>query len=98
MEKKEARSHVLRNITFLVITILVFLMFVKEIAYAIDAVRHVGSIKSVKFSILQLSIYVSGIHNTTTYNIFNYPLIPMLAGLIYNIYIYIKICKDKSSF
>lgn len=95
MNKKLINSTTYKNICFLVITAFTILIFEKQIVSTLNAVKFVGSLKSIEYTILQLRIYVSNPYNTM-YSIFNYPLIPILCGFLYNIYIFIICHKNKS--
>ncbi|MBK1813595.1 hypothetical protein JHL18_23540 [Clostridium sp. YIM B02505] len=51
---------------------------------------------SIKYSILSMKTGVVQGSFSKIYTIYNYPLIPLFFGVIYNIYFLIKVYKDKN--
>jgi len=82
-----------KNLTFLIITIFATMTFMLQVCSALSTIKGMGTLNNIQYTIFQLKITVTndlfGKHNYL-YNIFNYPLIPISIGVIYNIYIVVK--------
>ena len=69
--------------------------FIMHVTSALYTIIGLGTLNSIGYTPFQLKIDVT----RDTYNhihiISNYPLIPILAGVIYNIYIWIKSYRNK---
>ena len=97
MNKKLISQVINKNLSFLVFSILTTLYFMRDVNQALYTPNDMGplTINSVGYTLFNLKIDVihGSFHNL--YIINNYPLIPLLMGIIYNIYILVKIYRNK---
>ena len=98
MNKKSNSEIAYRNLTFLIISIFATIYFMMEVTSALHTIKYNGMLGNVQYTIFQLKITVTNDLDGSNYlyNIFNYPLIPISAGLIYNIYIMIKGFRNRN--
>jgi hypothetical protein len=73
------------------------LSFMMQLKSALLTIKYGGVLNDVQYTLFQLKISISYDTYSQNYNIGNYPLIPILAGVLYNIYIIVKklMIKDK---
>jgi len=93
MNKKSHSEIANKNLMFLIITIFATMTFMLRVSSALSTIKGMGTLDNIQYTIFYLKITVTndlfGKHNYL-YNIFNYPLIPISIGVIYNIYIVVK--------
>jgi hypothetical protein len=97
MNKKIASKIASQNIYFLILLILTITFFMKDVNQAFYTPNDIGelSINSVGYNLLNLKIDVVERGQHTLHTIYNYPLIPIVIGIIYNIYNLLYINKNK---
>lgn len=95
MDKKLNDSIIRINLIFLILSILAAVMFVVKVGSSLYRITCGGILYDVNFTIFLLKIYATDYHNNSTYIIFNYPLIPIGAAIIYNLFAMIKNNKEK---
>jgi hypothetical protein len=96
MNRNITSKHLNRNLEFFIVAVGASLTFLMQIHSALFSITGGGVINNVQYSIFHIEIDVS--FNTTfshVYDIWNYPLIPIFAGLIYNAYALFKNYKTK---
>ncbi len=84
-----------RNLSFGIITIFTILTFMMQICSALLTIKGGGVLNNVQYTLFELKISVTRDTYSHVYNIGNYPLIPILGGAIYNIYIIVKNHRSK---
>lgn len=88
-----------RNLYFLVFTIITTLYFLRDVYQSLYTPKNkeMLNVTSVQYTLANLKIDVvqGSFHNL--YTLYNYPLIPILLGIIYNIYFFVKIYKGESN-
>jgi len=90
MNKKTDSRYLYSNISILIITIFATLTFVMQINSDLRLIEVRGVLNNIQYSILQIKLNETiGTYNTV-YSILNYPLIPMVGGILFNIYAIIK--------
>ncbi len=97
MNKKLLYKLVYRNLSFGFLTIIATLYFMIQIFTTLLPIRSGGILTNIQYNIFGLKISVVEDTYSHVYNIFNYPLLPILAGVIYNIYIIIKNHRNKDN-
>ncbi|EHJ00421.1 hypothetical protein CDLVIII_3876 [Clostridium sp. DL-VIII] len=100
MNNKLSLRVISRNLYILVFTILTTVNFMRDVNQALYKPEYIAetlNINSVEYSLLSLKIDV--IHGSLhkLYTIYNYPLIPIIIGIIYNIYFLVKIYRNKDN-
>lgn len=95
MDKKLVCNISNRNLAFWVLAIFTTLTFMMQICSALTEIKGGGVLNGVKYNIFELEISVTMNTYSNVYSIYNYPLIPIVAGLIYNAWISIKNSKVK---
>jgi hypothetical protein len=80
----------------MIIVLFATLTFMMKICSALNTIIGGGVLNSVQYSIFELKISVTRGTYSHVYNIGNYPLIPVLCGVIYNIYIIVKGYRGKN--
>lgn len=88
-----------RNLNFIITTLFSLFIFINHVLSALSTVEYGGQLNSFKYSIIMLKLDVTNRGYNHVYEIGIYPLIPIVAGIIYNVYFYIKVnlSKDKTS-
>lgn len=66
-----------------------------QICSALLTIKGGGILNNVQYTIFELKISVTRDTYSNVYSIGNYPLVPILAGIIYNIYILVKNHRTK---
>jgi len=89
MNKKLLEHCTSRNITFGILTIFAMISFIIEIHNALFDIKVGAVLNYVQYTIFALKISVTLGTYTHVSNIFIYPLIPIIGGIIYNIVIII---------
>ncbi len=99
MNEKVFSKIICKNISFIIMTLLALYMSINRLRSPLYIIENGGQLNSFKFSIIMLKLDVTNRGYNHIYEIGNYPLIPIIVGIIYNIYIYIKINlnKDKAA-
>lgn len=97
MDKKFISRIISKNIYFIVFTILMTVYFMRDVNQALYTPDGMGvlNVSNVKFNIFYLQMNVIQGSYNKLYKIFNYPLIPLLFGAIYNIYLIVKVHKSN---
>ena len=99
MNNKLSSQVIMNNLWILTFSIITTVDFMRDVYQALYTPKDMGilNVNSVGYTLFSLKIDViqGSIHNL--YTIYNYPLIPILGGIIYNIYILIKIHRNKDS-
>lgn len=91
MDKKTISRVANVNLSFLIIIVFATLTFVSSLKSALWPLLHGGVLNDINFSMIQVKLnvtYQGGYNNT--YIIGYYPLIGIVAGIIYNSFILIK--------
>jgi len=86
------------NIGFLVLTACAFISILLQIDNIINTISGLDAQSSFKFNLIQITIEVTSSTYNHTYNIFNSVAIPILGGIIYNIYNMAKAKKGSSKY
>jgi len=99
MNKKVFSKIIGRNLNFAIVTLFTLLIFINQLVSALSTIEYGGQLNSFKYSVIMIELDVTNRGYNNVYEIGNYPLIPIVAGVIYNIYIYIKVNlnKDKAA-
>ncbi len=95
MNKKSVFNCASRNIYFGIVTIVATFTFMMQICNALLTIEGGGILNYVHYTLFVISISITRDTYSQVYNIVNYPLIPILIGIIYNVYIIIKNNKNK---
>lgn len=97
MNKKLSSQLINQNLSFLVLAILMTVNFMRDVKQSLYTPKDMGplSINSVTYTLFSMKIDViqGNFHNL--YTIYNYPLIPIFIGIIYNIYFWSKTYRNK---
>jgi len=93
MNYKLITKVISRNLFFLIFTIITTVYVFRDVNQVLYAPATIGmvNIKGVKFTLFFLQIDVVQGTFKKIYTIFNYPLIPLFLGSLYNIYMLFKI-------
>lgn len=94
MNRKLLLENSNRNLGFGVLTILATINFMVQIYTSLLTIRG-GVLNNIQYSIFALTISVTQDSYSHVYTIVNYPLIPILVSIIYNIYIIFKNYRNK---
>lgn len=86
MDKKKCFAIGGRNLNFLVVVFFATITFMMQISTTFDVLRFDGPIINISYNIFRVKIATA----TAYRNIPNYPLIPIIPGIIYNIFVMIK--------
>ena len=93
MNKKLISQIISKNLYILVFSIITTVYYMRDVYQALYTPSGMGdlTINSVGYTLLSLKIDViqGSFHNL--YTVYNYPLVPIFIGIIYNIYILVKI-------
>ena len=95
MNRKLFDNLLSRNICFGILTIIAMIKFVIQISNPLFNLSHGFVLNNVQYTIFEMKISETMGTYTHEYNIFYYPLIPILVGMIYNIYIIIKCHRNE---
>lgn len=97
MDKRFVYNCSTQNLSFWIIAIFAVLTFMMQICSALLIIKGGGILNNVQYTIFELKISVTRDTYNHVYSIGNYPLIPILGGVIYNICIIVKnrCIKDK---
>ncbi|MBW7573023.1 hypothetical protein [Caproiciproducens faecalis] len=90
--------HVLgRNLFILAFTIIMTGYFMRDVRQALYIPANMGtlSVGGVQYTPLQMNIDVIQNGSHTLYSVLNYPLIPLILGAVYNLYVAVKIFLQK---
>lgn len=90
--------HVLgRNLFILAFTIIMTGYFMRDVRQALYIPANMGtlSVGGVQYTPLQMNIDVIQNGSHTLYSVPNYPLIPLILGAVYNLYVAVKIFLKK---
>lgn len=90
MNKKLISKVISKNLFFLFLSGLATLTFMMQVTSALHIIKDGGTINCIGYTLFRMKIEITGQTYSHIYTIDNYPLIPIFAGLIYNIYILIK--------
>lgn len=98
LDKKMFSKVIGKNLYFIFLTVFTLFMSIRELRNALSTIEYGGQLNSFKYSIIMIKLDVTNRDYNHVYEIGNYPLIPIAAGVIYNGYFYIKIKlkKDKA--
>lgn len=99
LNKKMFSKIIGKNLYFIFLTVFTLFMSIRELRNALSTIEYGGQLNSFKYSVIILKLDVTNRDYNHVYEIGNYPLIPIAAGIIYNVYFYIKVNlnKDKTS-
>ena len=88
-----------QNLSILVLTILTTINFMRDVNQSLYTPKDMGplNINSVGYTLFSLKIDVIQGNFHKLYTIYNYPLIPIFIGIIYNIYFLVKIHRNKDN-
>jgi hypothetical protein len=86
MNKKLVYNCSTQNLCFGILTIFATLSFMMQICNALLIIKGGGALNNVQYTIFELKISITRDTYSHIYKIVNYPLIPILGGVIYNIY------------
>ena len=95
MNKKLISQVTNKNLIFLIMSVFATITFMTQVTNALYTIIGSGTLNSVEYTLFLLKIDVTRGTYNHIYTISNYPLIPIFAGVIYNIYIWIKIYRNK---
>lgn len=95
MDKKMAAKVANKNLSFIIVTIFAILTCIMALDRAIIPLKNGGMLNNVEYTLFYVKIDVSAKTYRDVYTIGNYPLIPIVGGIIYNSYISIKNRKHK---
>ena len=96
MNKKSLRQYLGTNLSFGIMTIFSTLTFMMQICSALITIKGGGVLNNIDYTLFQLKISITRDTYSHVYTIGNYPLIPIVGGLIYNSYIMLKNHKIKN--
>ena len=80
-----------KNLFFLLFTVIAIMVVMHQIKYALSSIILSGSLESVELSMFQIKIYATN----NIYTIGHYWLIPIIIGVIYNLIIEVRNCKEE---
>jgi len=95
MNKKLISQVTVRNLNFLILSMIATITFMMQVTNAIYTIKGSGTVNCVGYTLFQLKIDVTRDSYNHVYIINNYPLLPIFAGVIYNIYIWIRSYRNK---
>ncbi|PKM93506.1 MAG: hypothetical protein CVU84_15110 [Firmicutes bacterium HGW-Firmicutes-1] len=99
MDKKLISQVISKNLTLLILSIMASVNFMMQVSNALYTPKGMGelNVNSVVYTLFQLKIDITQGTYNHLYSIHNYVLIPVILGLIYNIYILVKVFKNKDN-
>ncbi len=97
MSKRLVYNCSTRNLYLGIMTIYATIIFMMQIYSALLTIKGEGTLTNIQYTIFELKISVTRESYSPVYSIYNYPLIPILVGIVYNIYCTVKnyCIKDK---
>jgi hypothetical protein len=97
MDKKSISNVILKNIMWLLFTIMATVNFMIQLNRDLYMSGGLNTlfINKVSYTLFELKLDITQGAYKHIYTITNYPLIPILAGVIYNIFILFKLSKNK---
>jgi len=97
LNKKSVHRCLNVNLNIAIITIFQTLFFMKQIrdTLLMTGSHGTGVLNDVGYTIFALKISITFGTECQVYNIINYPLILLVIGVLYNLYIYSKYHRNK---
>jgi len=97
MNKELSSEVITKNLCILAFSIITTVNFMRDINQSLYTPKDMGAlnVNSVGYTLFSLKIDVIQSSFHKLYTIYNYPLIPIFVGIIYNIYILVKIHRNK---
>lgn len=86
MKKKLDDSIIRINLIFLIMSLLTTIVLMVRVVWVLDRIKYGNKIYDINYTIFLLKVYATNYHNNSVYIIGNYPLIPIGAGIIYNLF------------
>lgn len=93
--KKKIIGIIDRNLNFIIVTFFSLLMSINQLKTALFVIRDGGKLNDLKYSIIMLKLDITNGDYQHIYEVGNYALVPILIGVIYNIFIRIRTYIDK---
>lgn len=93
--KKKLTNIIDRNLNFIIVTFFSLLMSINQLKTVLFVIRDGGKLNDLKYSIIMLKLDITKGDYQHIYEVGNYALVPILIGVIYNIFIRIRTYRNE---